>query len=292
MRRLSFAAPLVLSILIWCPSASASGGPVILGGAYGAGGVTDSAGAFNYVVLGAKKSVVARISTTDGEVVNQRQLDGSWALPAVTFLGDAGGLSFDGRKLVLIDTYAGNHADETHFRILDAATLRTTDRVNLDGAWSFDALSPEGGLMYLVQYHDPRDPFDYRIRQYDIPGAVLRGGSLVDPDEPDEKMTGQPVSRVTSPDGSVVYTLYGGGEETFIHALKTEIGQAECIDLEAIDPRRFNPFELDLSADPDTGVLTVTKRGMPIEMVDTDTLAAHDAPGPAVAEAVVAGAGA
>ena len=117
--------------------------------------------------------------------------------------------------------------------------------------WSFDALSPDGGLMYLVQYRDFRNPLDYRVRQYDVRGDVLRGGAIVDPDEPEEKMTGVPVSRATSPDGATVYTLYGGGEETFIHALHTEIGQADCIDLEMFG-HGVNFYDLKLEIDPET----------------------------------------
>ena len=64
--------------------------------------------------------------------------------------------------------------------------------------------------MYLVQYRDPRDPLDYRVRQYDLRAGVLRDGAIVDQEEPDEKMSGVPVSRVTSRDGATVYTLYGG----------------------------------------------------------------------------------
>ena len=54
-------------------------------------------------------------------------------------------------------------------------------------------------------------------------------------------MAGQPVAREMSPDGRWAYTLYGGGEETFIHALDTEGETAVCIDLEDIAPARHLP---------------------------------------------------
>jgi hypothetical protein len=57
----------------------------------------------------------------------------------------------------------------------------------------------------------------------------------MDPREPDEKMGGFPISRTMSPDGRWAYTLYTGGEETFVHALDTLKGQARCIDLRSSD---------------------------------------------------------
>ena len=52
----------------------------------------------------------------------------------------------------------------------------------------------------------------------------------MDPREPDEKMSGVPLTRTMSPDMRWVYTLYSG-EENFVHALDTKAGTARGIDL-------------------------------------------------------------
>ena len=42
------------------------------------------------------------------------------------------------------------------------------DLITLQGDFSFDALSPDGRLLYLVQYLSPRDPTRYLVRLYDL----------------------------------------------------------------------------------------------------------------------------
>ena len=57
-------------------------------------------------------------------------------------------------------------------------------------------------------------------------------GSIVDKREPKEPMASAPVTRVTSPDGVWVYTLYSRADGTpFVHALNTAQRFAVCLDL-------------------------------------------------------------
>ena len=51
---------------------------------------------------------------------------------------------------------------------------------------------------------------------------------------------GYPYTRVVSKDGRWVYTLYGGGEHPFVHALDTRSAHAVCIDL----PKSWNKLDL------------------------------------------------
>ena len=76
----------------------------------------------------------------------------------------------------------------------------------------------------------------------DTSSGRLAARDVVDPREPDEQMGGLPMRRALSRDGRFAYTLYGGGEETFIHALDTVRRRAACIDLEMLAP------DTDLSA--------------------------------------------
>ena len=77
-------------------------------------------------------------------------------------------------------------------------------------------------------------------------------------------MGGLPMTRAVSRDGRWAYTLYGGGTETFIHALDTVGRTAACIDLEMLPP------EADLSAVR----LRVSRDGRRIDVREAGTLVA------------------
>jgi len=252
-------------------TALAAGGPVIPSGTYGNGPVgpgSKPGASFRYVTVGSEPTILERISTDGGKVGRQLTLDGRWSLPAVTILGKAGGLSADGRTLVLIRPHYRLSANRTRMLIVDTDRFRKLEHLTFRGAFSFDAISPDGSHIYLVQYADPRDPLDYRIRSYDVSSARFEPGSIVDPDEPDEKMTGQPVDRAMGADGRWAYTLYGG-HETFIHALDTKAGVAQCVDLPGFKPSQLYTLRLDL--DPTTGALTVLRKDTAEATVDPTT---------------------
>ncbi|HEY8001109.1 MAG: LPXTG cell wall anchor domain-containing protein [Vicinamibacteria bacterium] len=289
VRSLTVSVAATIAALAMGASAAAAGGPAIPGGAFGGHGVTGPAGLpssdYRYVTFSlGDRTIVERIATDSGIVTRTHYFDGLWALPAVTILGNASGLSADGRTLVLIKPDYRLRSQETTLRILDAATLRRIDRVQLDSRASFDAISPDGSLLYLVQYADPRDPLDYRVRAYDWSANEFRPGKIVDPEEPDEQMSGQPVARRTSPDGRWAYTLYSGGEETFIHALDTEGATAVCVDLPGID--REDLYMLRLDVDPASGQITVLDQGSPVAIVDPQTFSVSDPPPVAVSDDV------
>jgi hypothetical protein len=280
-RTLCLGATILIALAVGAPSAPASGGPIIPSGVYGGDGPTGPGAKpgseFRYVTVGAGSTIIERISTADGTVGRFRSLSGSWATPAVTVLGEAGGLSADGRTLVLVKPAYGPRGGTSRMLVLDTNRFETRRRVALDGTFSFDAISPDGGLLYLVQYASPRDPLDYRVRQFDLARGEFRGGAVVDPDEPEEKMTGQPVARATSSDGSWVYTLYGGGH-TFVHALNTELGQAQCVDLDQFGPRQL--YTLGLAVDPRSGEITVLHKNEPAATIDPQTLVVGPPPAP------------
>ncbi len=283
MRRvLAFQAAIITTLVLAAPAAG-SGGPAIPGGAFGGQGVTGPPGLpssdHRYLTFNVgDRTIVERIETDTGIVDRTQYLNDAWALPAVTILGAGGGLSADGGTLVLIKPEYRLRAEETSLRIVDPASFRTIERIHLDSRVSFDAISPDGSLLYLVQYSDPRDPLDYRVRAYDWAAGEFRPGKIVDPSEPDEQMSGQPVARRTSPDGRWAYTLYAGGEETFIHALDTKGETAVCVDLEDIS--RQDMYMLRLNVDPGSGQITVLDQGTPVAVVDPQTFAVSDPPQP------------
>jgi hypothetical protein len=80
-------------------------------------------------------------------------------------------------------------------------------------------------------------------------------------------MGGLPMARVVSPDGRFAYTLYGGGEEVFIHALDTVGRVAACIDIAELPPDTdLSGFRLDLS--PDGRLVRVLDDGAVVSTVD------------------------
>ena len=92
------------------------------------------------------------------------------------------------------------------------------------------------------------------------------------PDETGRPMTGQPITRVLSPDGLWAYTLYDGAAEgPFVHALDTANHTAVCVDLDAVGlPKHLRGFGLSMATDG--GELTLLDpKGDPLATMDTGT---------------------
>ncbi len=259
----------LLVLAIAAPSALADGLPLPVDGADDASvGSLDGTTRYGAVSNGGATTVL-RINADGGQITRSRTLRGELSVPLVAYDGMASGLSADGTTLALIQPRRGFPRETTEFTILDTATMRTTSRVHLDGDFSFDAISPKGDRLYLVHYQSRRDPTDYEVRAYDVNRGKLLPNPIVDPDEPHEQMAGFPMARVMSPDGRWAYTLYSGGEETFIHALDTKGFTAQCIDIEDIPARDM--YMLGLKVDPGSGELTVLDHRMPTALVNPRT---------------------
>jgi hypothetical protein len=161
---------------------------------------------------------------------------------------------------------------ETKLDVLNATSLHSLQKISLRGSFSFDAISPDGGLLYLIQYTSPVDPTRYLVRAYDVAAGRLLHEPVVDPTETGRPMTGRPITRTMSPDGRWAYTLYDGSDEgPFIHALDTARHRAVCVDLDSIAlPRSLSGFRL--SASRDANELTVLdRRDEPLAAMDTQT---------------------
>lgn len=249
-------------------TASADGLPV-LGVDVGSKGVTVPGATARFVTLwsGKRSTVVARVRRNGGRIDRSRLLQGTFTIPAVAYDGSASGLSADGSVLVLIQPRVSFPRARTSFAVLDARRLRLLKVLRLHGDFSFDAISPSGNRIYLINYLSPTDATKYAVRAYDVQAGRLLPEPVVDPHEADEPMRGQPISRAMSPDGRWAYTLYdGGGGTPFIHALDTTGRTAHCVDLDGLRPAR-----LGLRQSADGGTLTVTDHGTPARVVDTAT---------------------
>jgi hypothetical protein len=261
---------LVTAVALAPATAAADGLPV---GNVDAGptGVTTPGGADRIVTLAAgRQTVVARVSRSGGEVQASRVLPRSLAIPAVALDGSAGGLSADGRTVVVIQPRMGFPRRVTRFAVLGTRHLQVRRRIRLRGDFSFDAISPDGRVVYLIHYLSRRDPTRYEVRGFDIRRGRLQAEAIVDPREPDEQMHGLPATRVMSGDGRWAYTLYDGTEHPFVHALDTAGGTARCIDLDALTG---SPDLFSMRLGPASGgrALAVRLRGEPVALIDRTT---------------------
>ena len=270
------------------PAASAQKGVLGTGGDPFAG-VADTDGGFRYAAVPTPDgTVLSKIEIGTGEIDQFRQVDARLVVPAVAYDFTPGGLSADGRTLVLAKPGVRFPQPRSEFRILDTRTLRTVDRLTFEGTYTYDALSPDGRSLFLIEYTHPRDLTEYVVREYDLRRDRFNPEPIIDPNESAEEMYGSPVTRVTSPDGRWEYTLYDGREHPFIHALDTERAKAVCIDLESV--HRVPPYSgAELRLDGST--LTVVTKGGPAELVDTRTFEVAPAPTAAADEAPAAPAG-
>jgi hypothetical protein len=192
-------------------------------------GVADARAGLLYATRIEPRGALTRISalrSRDGRSARGTTVPGRWVIPAAAGDDLAGSLSGDGGTLAL----AGPSGDGTSaFAVVDTALATAPARFTLRGRWSFDALSPDGAVVYLVQH---RGAGRYWVRAYDVARHRLRAGAIVEKGETDPDMTGSPVARAIGPGGSPVYTLYRGGDHgAFVHALHTDQGIALCVDL-------------------------------------------------------------
>jgi hypothetical protein len=177
--------------------------------------------------------VVEKIRTLDGMVFAWNTYPGVFGTPFVSLAGDAGGLSADGRTLVLGDASAPGPAAlrrESRFLVVDARNLRVLRELDLRGDFGYDALSPRGRLLYLIQHVSAGNVTRYVVRAYDLRSGRLLRRRIADRTQKGWVMQGYPMSRAASADGRFVYTLYQNpGGYPFVHALDSVRGVAHCV---------------------------------------------------------------
>ena len=217
------------------PAVAADGPPPTTQGA-GPDGVVEPGGGSRLAGLPVGSgTVVTRSQTGGGRVLRATVLRGRWDVPVVAYDHTPGGLSADRSTLVLMRPARLHPARGSSFAVLHAQRLALRRTIALRGSWSFDAVSPDGATIYLIKTAR-RDLSRYSVWAYDVRAGRLLPGPIVDPSEPDEPMRGAPMTRTTGPGGRWEYTLYGGGDHPFVHALDTVERRSICIDL----PKRVN----------------------------------------------------
>jgi hypothetical protein len=207
---------------------------------------------------GERTTVVHNLVVQPGFGGSTQEIDGRWRLPTVGLDPIPQGVSADRSTIVLVEADAEHGAagaDRTvsRFAVVDARLALDYEPriIELTGAFDFDALSPDGKLLYVAEQVPGRLEGRYQVRVVETATGRMRDAIIVDKRNIDEQMAGWPVDQERRADGMVM-TLYRGAEYPFVHALSTVEAWAVCIDL----PTRG--FE-DVDAGDDWGIVSLGK---------------------------------
>ena len=235
--------------------------------------VAASSGNVRYTAARAHGSTTVK-AIRGKSVIASATFKGAYGIPAVTSAGRAGGLSPDGRLLVLVEppSYNGLRS-ESRFLLVSTRGLSVADSIALSGEFGFDAVSPDRRTLYLIQHVSGSDLVRYVVRAYDLRAKRLLARAIVDKRELGEQMRGYPVARATSARGRWVYTLYTrspDGGRPFVHALNAAARTAFCIDLPSWPTSDIWGARLELTND---GRLLIARSGATaVATIDTATL--------------------
>ena len=229
---------------------------VLLGG----DGVSGPSGAVRYVTTAkAGVTTVTAVRVRDGRVLKSASIDGAYGIPLVANDGSTGGISADGKTLVL--GQAGAPQAASRFAVVSTKRLELRRVITLRGSFAFDAISPRGVTVYLIQFASPNGP-DYNVRALDLRTGRLVPGAIVDKRERESDMQGIPATRVSTRDGGWAYTLYANpAGNSFVHALDTRHRAAVCIDLPWTRADAVFNVRMALTRDERQLVLTQPGRG-------------------------------
>jgi hypothetical protein len=225
----------LVAALVLAPVAAADGGGISPGVVQGGGGVSLPSLGVRYDALSdTKTTFIEAIQKSDGQILSAGTVSGNWGTPLIGLDGSTGGLSADGRTLVLGEAspvFGRNGSRKSSsFLVYDTKRFFERARFTLRGDFAYDALSPDGLMLYLIQHVSSTDQSRYVVRAYDLVTARLLPGRIADRTQRGWVMTGYAVTRTTSTDGQWVYTLYrNDGGYPFVHALDTVNRKAHCI---------------------------------------------------------------
>jgi len=171
------------------------------------------------------------IDPRTGAILHMLALPGAYDLPAATLTGVPGGLSHDGRWLVLqaFDT-TSTIPSATHFLLIDTSFAKAPQHIDLNGFFSFDAVSNDGRRIFVIQYVTNTE---YFVRRYDVGAGQLYENVIFDKADGSTAMGGLRLGGVPSRDGQWLFSAYVRQDKgAFIHALALDdSGIAYCIDL-------------------------------------------------------------
>jgi hypothetical protein len=149
------------------------------------------------------------------------------------------GVSANGRYVALLDSFWKGRT--VRIAIVRRALGSPVRTVTLRGTYDVDAVSNDGGKLFLIQYLRS----GYLVRFYDVARRALASRVLTEKGVP---MQGLAWDAVASPDGHYLFTLYLRGDGAAeVHTLDLRRGTAICIDLPRGDPASIKQYALALS---------------------------------------------
>lgn len=173
-----------------------------------------------YAVRG---GVLDDLDPRSGAVLHSLPLARPYDVPTVAINGMPGGLSQNGRWLVL------QTPGQPHLLMVDTSFAQRPVAVDLDGSFDFDGISNDGERLYLLQYLSAND---YQVRFYDVTAGYLDPTVVIDKFDPAEPMTGRRLATVASTDGQWQFTVYARANKgAFIHALLMDSPISLCLEL-------------------------------------------------------------
>ncbi|HXT37273.1 MAG TPA: hypothetical protein VN837_16995 [Chloroflexota bacterium] len=160
-------------------------------------------------------------------------------------------LSFNARWLALREELSIN-STTTHFIVIDTQKMRVVADHTLNGQFGLDAISADGRILYLIQSL-PNIGFGvYQVRSFEVAHGVLDSKVVAQRGEKPGSMSGEAWTRVWSPDGAWLYTLYvENNGHAFIHALNLRARTTVCLDFPAISSNVGLMAHFTLSEAPD-----------------------------------------
>jgi hypothetical protein len=166
----------------------------------------------------------------------------SAALPSFGY--SLAGVSQNGTLAVALDR-SGSRA---RVAIVSPNGTRRVTLPRARGSWAFDAL--RGNHLFLIRLLPIGG---YEVRLYHLDTGRLDAQPLKDPHE-SGRIWGSPFSRLSSPDGRYLFTVYlGSNGGAMIHELDLEAATARCIDLPGTgDYASATSWALVLSSDQRT----------------------------------------
>lgn len=264
-RRIFLVLAATVAAVVWSTTAASGAGP---SPGISQGGAGLKAGSVRYMASPAGASTLVQALSTDFRVLRHTTIKGMWGFPLVAYDRTVEGLLRGGRTLLLaqnIYTSDGQLRKTTTFKLIDVKKMNVSSSVELTGAFSFDAVSPSGRYMYLIEYFSAEDPTLYRVRVYDLRANKLLAKIVADRKSWETGMQGMPISRTWK--AGWAYTLYGGNARPFIHALNTRGIEAVCINMPwTSSPKRI--FDFRLRSDKDGNLVVRGPNGRALAVID------------------------
>jgi hypothetical protein len=155
---------------------------------------------------------------------------GQWRLPTIGSDPVPVGRSADGSTLALVEDAGTGAKTTSRFAVVDLSRKRLPKIIELSGSFEFDAVSPDGATLFVIEHQDAQAGGHYQVRAVDARSGRLAEGAIVDKGNPGEAMAGWAIEQQRLAQG-LVMTLYRGHEHPFVHALDTINSGAICIDL-------------------------------------------------------------